>query len=444
MATDKQIAANKRSAEKSTGPTSAEGKATVARNALKHGLAGHGVVLPGEMAEQIEQRRQFFWKSYKPDGALQRWLYDRICIETVRADACLHRMIALRDEAATRAGESWEDDRALQAEELGASIGRRPELVQPKLLRSKHGALWLVAHWEELERQYDLNGEWTEAASSRAMDLPRADGRGQGGGLGGPDPRRGGWRRCPRPDPRRGRRDPSPARRLSRRPRRTVAMRRRGRPRRRRPRASPGRPIRRGGPPTPPELDPGAATPPESRRAPGLPGRSRPGRSRARPIGRSAARDPAARHSTRPIPARSRPGRHRPPRRPRRPPTGLPHGPRRAPIDAPDPGPDLAPGSGPEPPGPPSDGRDRPTLLIDRPASHRAAAPDAASVAPSTFPVAIRQRNDRVGKRQKTENKSRGNFWLNDAARSRSRRSTSGMLRSDFCLLPFSPGFLHG
>ena len=171
MASQKQIEANRKNASRSTGPKSAEGRARVARNALKHGLAGHGVVFPDEMAEQIQERKEFFWTSFKPDGPSQQWLYERICVESVRADVCLHRMIALRDEEATRAAESWDDDRALEAEERGASIGRRPELVQPKLLQSRHGALWLLAQWEELQRHRDVQGEWTEAASERAMDL---------------------------------------------------------------------------------------------------------------------------------------------------------------------------------------------------------------------------------------------------------------------------------
>ena len=171
MATEKQIAANKRNASRSTGPKSIEGKAKAARNALKHGLAGHGVVFPEEMADQIHDRMNFLRKAYRPDGPAQEWLFVRICTETVRADHGLHRVIALRDEAATQAGESWDDDRALEAEELGAAIGRKPELVQPSLIRSKHGALWLVAQWEELERQFDLRGEWPESASSRALDL---------------------------------------------------------------------------------------------------------------------------------------------------------------------------------------------------------------------------------------------------------------------------------
>ena len=171
MASQKQIEANTRNASRSTGPKSAEGKARVARNALKHGLAGHGVIVPAEMTGQIQDRKGHWRKEYRPDGPSQEWLFERICIESVRADSCVHRLIALRDEAATRAGESWDDDRALEAEELGAKLGRTPELVQPKLLQTRHGALWLIAQWEELERQHDLNGEWADRASARALDL---------------------------------------------------------------------------------------------------------------------------------------------------------------------------------------------------------------------------------------------------------------------------------
>ena len=179
MATEKQIEANTRNASRSTGPKSAEGKARVARNALKHGLAGHGVIFPEEMAGQIQDRREFFWKAFKPDGPLQQWMFDRICIESVRADSCLHQLIALRDEASRRAGESWNDDRALEAEQRGARLSGTPELVQPKLRQLKHGTRWLLAQWEELERLWDVRGAWTEAASSRAMDLLglAADGR---------------------------------------------------------------------------------------------------------------------------------------------------------------------------------------------------------------------------------------------------------------------------
>lgn len=49
MATQKQIAANRRNAQKSTGPKTEQGKEIVSRNAVTHGLqANKSAVLPGE------------------------------------------------------------------------------------------------------------------------------------------------------------------------------------------------------------------------------------------------------------------------------------------------------------------------------------------------------------------------------------------------------------
>ena len=48
MATRAQIKANRNNAKKSTGPRTEEGKAVVAKNALKHGLLARDTVLPGE------------------------------------------------------------------------------------------------------------------------------------------------------------------------------------------------------------------------------------------------------------------------------------------------------------------------------------------------------------------------------------------------------------
>jgi hypothetical protein len=54
MATPKQIAANRRNAQKSTGPKSAETKATVSQNAIRHGLCARFRVL-----EEVESQEAF-------------------------------------------------------------------------------------------------------------------------------------------------------------------------------------------------------------------------------------------------------------------------------------------------------------------------------------------------------------------------------------------------
>ena len=55
MATIKQIEANRRNAQQSTGPKTPEGKAAVRLNALRHGLRARTVVLPGEQPEEFQQ-----------------------------------------------------------------------------------------------------------------------------------------------------------------------------------------------------------------------------------------------------------------------------------------------------------------------------------------------------------------------------------------------------
>jgi hypothetical protein len=59
MATPRQIAANRRNAQKSTGPRSSSGKRRVSGNARRHGLSSTAPLGP-EQAEQIEQLAQEF------------------------------------------------------------------------------------------------------------------------------------------------------------------------------------------------------------------------------------------------------------------------------------------------------------------------------------------------------------------------------------------------
>jgi hypothetical protein len=52
MSTRKQIEANRRNAQKSTGPKTMEGRTIISRNAITHGLtAALGVLLPEEQEE---------------------------------------------------------------------------------------------------------------------------------------------------------------------------------------------------------------------------------------------------------------------------------------------------------------------------------------------------------------------------------------------------------
>ena len=77
MASDRQIAANRSNALKSTGPRSLSGKERSSQNAIKHGLTAQHVMLPGENPEEFEGMRYAMFGSLNPQGALENQLVER-------------------------------------------------------------------------------------------------------------------------------------------------------------------------------------------------------------------------------------------------------------------------------------------------------------------------------------------------------------------------------
>ena len=78
MATNAQIEANRENSQKSTGPKTAEGKAAVAKNAVKHGLFAHESVIPGENPEDFEFFREELLAELAPVGVVESLLAERV------------------------------------------------------------------------------------------------------------------------------------------------------------------------------------------------------------------------------------------------------------------------------------------------------------------------------------------------------------------------------
>ena len=78
MATQKQIAANRQNAQKSTGPKTAEGKAVVSQNAIKHGLFAAGAVISLEDPSDYEQFRSEMLAELAPIGEVETMLAERV------------------------------------------------------------------------------------------------------------------------------------------------------------------------------------------------------------------------------------------------------------------------------------------------------------------------------------------------------------------------------
>jgi hypothetical protein len=78
MTTQKQIAANRRNAAKSTGPRSPEGKARSSMNALKSGIDSHAQIIRHETPAELEHLKLEYHDRFLPDTPEQRMLVDTL------------------------------------------------------------------------------------------------------------------------------------------------------------------------------------------------------------------------------------------------------------------------------------------------------------------------------------------------------------------------------
>src|SRR5882672_731165 len=76
ISTLRQIEANRRNAQKSTGPTSVTGKAASCMNALKTGIHAKSLVLPSEKLADLEQLIDEYYESHNPITPEARSLVD--------------------------------------------------------------------------------------------------------------------------------------------------------------------------------------------------------------------------------------------------------------------------------------------------------------------------------------------------------------------------------
>jgi len=78
MATKKQLAANRRNAQKSTGPKTPGGKAVSSKNSIRHGLLARDVILKDEDQRAFEAMQTALVEELRPLGEIERQLVDRI------------------------------------------------------------------------------------------------------------------------------------------------------------------------------------------------------------------------------------------------------------------------------------------------------------------------------------------------------------------------------
>ena len=78
MTTEKQIIANRRNSQSSTGPKTEDGKQKSSQNAVTHGLLAKAVIIHGEKLSAFEKFRQSLLVDLQPEGAMENLLVEKI------------------------------------------------------------------------------------------------------------------------------------------------------------------------------------------------------------------------------------------------------------------------------------------------------------------------------------------------------------------------------
>jgi len=78
MATEAQILANRRNAQKSTGPHTSEGKAAVSHNAVKHALSARQTTISSESQADFDLYRERMLAELAPASPMESMLAERI------------------------------------------------------------------------------------------------------------------------------------------------------------------------------------------------------------------------------------------------------------------------------------------------------------------------------------------------------------------------------
>jgi hypothetical protein len=166
-----RLDANRRNAQKSTGPRTPEGKAITRQNALKHGLSGTGVVVHPDDKERLKVRLEDWTRDLDPQDAVEAWMVGRAALASVRVDRCATQEQAKLDDRLETATDAWHDGQQRAAAECARRLETKPKSTLEVLMNRAAGCEWLVNAWADLGEALATHGHLDRQELSHMLRL---------------------------------------------------------------------------------------------------------------------------------------------------------------------------------------------------------------------------------------------------------------------------------
>ena len=170
MASEKQFAANRANALKSTGPVTEAGKRKASRNAVTHGLTALVHFDQAEL-DAIDGRAKAWADELVVDGSVvQKDLVALAVLSYHKISKGLKAQDAARAFRLAGAEQAWRVEKSKELSGYVDSIEKSPFVAVQGLQGSLVGVNWLIQSWQGLEYAFN-NNAWTTDAHKRARRL---------------------------------------------------------------------------------------------------------------------------------------------------------------------------------------------------------------------------------------------------------------------------------
>ena len=170
-----KIEANRRNAQKSTGPKTAAGKATARLNAFQHGMAGAGLIIgPGEDVALIERRTRAFVRDYHVEGETGEILAQRAAVLSVRMGRAMAHELVKVDADVAAARDQFDADRqaAIEGWIKALDTDDDPRTALDELGETLEGQAHLIGAWIDLRDRTQAGDEAAIGRASLWLDRP--------------------------------------------------------------------------------------------------------------------------------------------------------------------------------------------------------------------------------------------------------------------------------